>query len=180
MRAGGGVIRLQSRVVANMRAPVVLLVLVVLVFVALVPRAARASGTEPGDEFTISVLTMGPGDHPFFKFGHNAILVHDAALQRDEVYNFGTFQFQSATLISDFMKGRLRYWLSVQSFGSTVAHYRSENRSLEAQELALSAAQKRLLVDRLRRNAEPDQRYYNTITISTTVRPACATPSTRS
>jgi hypothetical protein len=147
-----------------MRAPVVLLLLlVVLAFVALVPRAARAESApsgQPGDEFTISVLTMGPGDHPFFKFGHNALLVHDAALRRDEVYNFGTFQFQSATLISDFMKGRLRYWLSVQSFGSTVAHYRNENRSLDAQELALSAAQKRRLVDRLRRNAEPDQRYY--------------------
>jgi len=143
-----------------MRAPVVLFVLVVAAFAALAPRAARAGGGEPGDEFTISVLTMGPGDHPFFKFGHNAILVEDAALGRAEVYNFGTFQFQSSTLISDFMKGRLRYWLSVQSFGSTVAHYRRENRSLDAQAFALSAAQKRTLVERLRRNAEPDQRAY--------------------
>lgn len=128
-----------------------------MAFAALAPRAAFA---EPGDEFTISVLTMGPGDHPFFKFGHNALLVHDAALHRDEVYNFGTFEFQRATLIADFMKGRMMYWLSVTPFGSTVAHYRGENRSLGAQELALTSAQKRLLVERLRRNAEPDQRYY--------------------
>ena len=38
---------------------------------------------EPGDELTVSVLTFGPGDHPFFKFGHNAIWVHDEALKRD-------------------------------------------------------------------------------------------------
>ena len=140
-----------------MSAPVVLRFLVVLAFFALAPRTASA---EPGDEFTISVLTMGPGDHPFFKFGHNALLVHDSVLHRDAVFNFGTFEFQSSTLIADFMKGRMKYWLSVQSFGSTVAHYRGENRTLDAQELALSAPQKRLLVDRLLRNAQPDQRYY--------------------
>jgi hypothetical protein len=122
------------------------------------PRLARAS--ETGSELTISLLTFGPGDHPFYQFGHDAILVHDAARRRDDVYNYGTFDYRSPTLVSDFLKGRLLYWLSVQSLASTVAEYRAENRGITAQELALTPAQRRALADRLARDALPENRYY--------------------
>jgi hypothetical protein len=115
---------------------------------------------EPGADLTISVLTFGPGDHPFYKFGHNAILVHDATARQDDVYNYGTFSYQSSTLIPDFLKGRLRYWLSVQPLDVTVAHYRSENRSIVAQELALTPAERHALADRLAHDALPENRYY--------------------
>jgi len=124
---------------------------------------------EPGSELTISLLTFGPGDHPFYKFGHDALLVHqaragrdahDARGPRDDVYNYGTFDYRSPTLISDFLKGRLRYWLSVQSLAATVAHYRAENRSILAQELALTPQQRRALADRLAHDALPANRYY--------------------
>jgi hypothetical protein len=61
----------------------------------------------------ISVLTFGPGDHPFFKFGHDALWIHDAFDGSDRVYNFGTFSFDSPRLILDFLHGRMTYWLSV-------------------------------------------------------------------
>jgi hypothetical protein len=121
-------------------------------------RDARAG--ELGSELTISLLTMGPGDHPFYKFGHDAILVHDAKLHRDDVYNYGTFDYRSPRLISDFSQGRLRYWLSVQSLAATIAHYRAENRSILAQELALAPQQRRALADRLAHDALPENRYY--------------------
>src|SRR5664279_3689536 len=64
--------------------------------------SARAgTGTESGESLTISLLTMGPGEHPFTKFGHSAIWVHDARTNHDEVYNFGTFAFDSPTLLLD-------------------------------------------------------------------------------
>ncbi len=128
--------------------------------VAFVGLAGQARAAEPGAELTISVLTFGPGDHPFYKFGHNAILVHDALHARDDVYNYGTFDFRTPALIPDFLKGRLRYWLSVRSLEGTVEEYRSENRSITAQELALSPAKRRALADRLARNALPANRYY--------------------
>src|SRR4051812_13111286 len=79
------------------------------------PRAARA---EPGDELTVYVITFGPGDHPFYKFGHDAIWIHDAsasprdAMKRDAVYNWGTFAFGDPALIPKFVQGRFLYWLS--------------------------------------------------------------------
>jgi hypothetical protein len=123
-------------------------------------RTARA---EPGDELTISVLTMGPGDHPFFKFGHDAILVHDASRHgaaADRVYNYGTFRFDSPWLLVDFMQGRLRYWLSVQSLPGTIATYQAENRSIDQQTLALTPAERRDVAAFLEWNAAPEHRYY--------------------
>lgn len=134
-----------------------------VMFCALLPFACWARDAhagEPGSELTISLLTMGPGDHPFYKFGHDAILVHDAKLHRDDVYNYGTFDYRSPALIADFLKGRLRYWLSVQSLAVTIAHYRAEKRSILAQELALAPEQRRALADRLAHDALPENRYY--------------------
>ena len=31
----------------------------------------------PGDELKVTILTFGPGTHPFYKFGHNAIWIQD-------------------------------------------------------------------------------------------------------
>jgi len=119
-----------------------------------------AAAGEPGDALTISVLTFGPGDHPFFKFGHNAILVHDELHHRDRVYNYGMFSFNSPWLIFDFLKGRLRYWLAGQSLMFTMANYREENRSIEAQELDLAPEQRFELVRLLEENAREENKYY--------------------
>lgn len=124
--------------------------------------AADARGevsTAGGDEIQISLLTMGPGDHPFFKFGHDALWVHDPGRSRDAVYNYGTFEFDS-TLIPRFLRGRFDYWLSVQSLPGTLAAYAEENRSIVAQELRLTAEQKLTLVHFLDWNARKQNRYY--------------------
>ena len=134
--------------------------LVAVAALALAPREARA---EAGDELTVSVLTFGPGDHPFFKFGHNAILVHDDSrrdARADLVYNYGTFGFESWTLIPNFFRGKLQYWLSIQSLAGTKELYRQENRTVVQQVLNLTAAEKRAIAEDLRVNALPANKYY--------------------
>jgi hypothetical protein len=120
----------------------------------------QARASEPGEELTIAVLTFGPGDHPFYKFGHDAIWVHDARRRRDDVYNYGTFAYRSATLIPDFLEGRLKYWLSVEPLEVTLAEYRAEGRSALAQELALTPAERRAMLARLQHDARPENREY--------------------
>jgi len=122
------------------------------------PSSARAE--EPGDTLSVSLLTMGPGEHPFTKFGHTAIWVHDAGSGRDEVFNFGTFAFDSPTLFLDSVQGKLPYWLSVQGLRGTLASYRAQHRSLLASELELTPAQSLALLTALRDNALPEHRYY--------------------
>lgn len=115
---------------------------------------------EPGAELDISLLTMGPGEHPFTKFGHSAIWVHNRETQHDEVYNYGTFAFDSPTLVLDSVAGKLPYWLSVQSMRGTLRTYRAQGRSVLASELELTPAERVGLYTALRANARPEQRYY--------------------
>ncbi|MEO8213086.1 MAG: DUF4105 domain-containing protein [Myxococcales bacterium] len=112
------------------------------------------------DPLTVEVLTFGPGQHPFTRFGHNAIRVIDRQAGTDVVYNFGTFIFDSPRLLVDFLKGRLRYWLSRASMAATMRMYQREDRDIETQELELTPGQKRELVTRLEVNARPENRDY--------------------
>jgi hypothetical protein len=103
---------------------------------------------------------MGPGEHPFLKFGHNALRIRDEVTGADHVYNFGTFSFASKTLLRDFFQGRLTYWLSRRDMSSTLRHYAEEHRCLVGQRLALSPAEKRELSSLLEQNALPENRAY--------------------
>ena len=120
-----------------------------------------ATASEPPTR--VSVLTMGPGEHPFTRFGHNAILLEwdSAGGSRDAVYNFGTFEFDGLQGVQDFMAGRFRYWLSRSTLERTRRSYALDQRSLVAQELELSAAERAALADALALNVLPEHRYYD-------------------
>jgi hypothetical protein len=123
---------------------------------AVAPRAARA---EDGDDLKVYILTFGRHEHPFFKFGHNAILVQ----RQDgggEVFDFGTFTFDQSDLIPKFLRGRFQYRLSVSSVAETLRSYQAANRTIEAQELDLTPAQRWGMLNRLRHNALPQNRGY--------------------
>ena len=121
------------------------------------PAPAPAASAE---SLRVYVMTMSPGDHPFFRFGHNAILIRDPARGTDLVYNFGTFRFDSPRMILDFLGGRLTYWLSVSPLPGVVRSYARENRSITAQPLLLPPDAKLALQAALDDNAKPDKRAY--------------------
>jgi hypothetical protein len=125
------------------------------------PLAPGAGASRPADDpLQVFVMTMGPGDHPFLRFGHDAIWIRDHAARTDKVYNFGTFRFDSPRLILDFLGGRLSYWLSVSPLPRVIAEYTHENRDIVVQELALSPAKKAELRAALDVNARPENRRY--------------------
>jgi hypothetical protein len=111
----------------------------------------------------VSVLTMGPGEHPFTRFGHNAILLEweGADGRHDAVYNYGTFEFDGLKGVQDFMAGRFRYWVSRSTLERTMRTYAADRRSLVAQELALTADERAGLAAALEQNALPEHRYYD-------------------
>jgi hypothetical protein len=114
---------------------------------------------EPGDDLTVYALTFGPGEHPFLKFGHNAILVQPK-VGPGWVFNFGTFDFGDPDLITKFLRGRFKYWLSVGGAEPTMEAYTAEDRTILSQELDLDAAAKWALWQALRENARPENRAY--------------------
>ena len=48
---------------------------------------------EPGSELRVYLMTMGPGEQVWERFGHNAIWIHDRASRPDTAYNYGLFDF---------------------------------------------------------------------------------------
>lgn len=116
---------------------------------------ARAETGEVG----ISVLTMGPGDPAFSKFGHNAIVVIESG-HPALVYNFGIFSFDSPTLFREFLSGRLRYRLAVDDLAKMLSRYQSRNQSLLLQELQLPESAAHELARALAENALPQNMYY--------------------
>jgi Domain of unknown function (DUF4105) len=109
----------------------------------------------------VQLVTMSEGDPLYERFGHAALRVSDQAQGADLVYNFGTTDFTQPHLFRNFLRGHVRFWVSVGSWRQTLESYRAEDRSLWLQDLHLSAAEQQALADRLRWQALPPNRYYD-------------------
>jgi hypothetical protein len=120
-----------------------------------------AAASQPGERLTVYLMTMGPGDAVWEKFGHNAIWIRDSTTGLDAAYNWGLFDFDDADFIPRFLKGSMRYWMGGYEGRATVNAYASYDRSVWAQELALTPAQKEQLLAFVRWNALPENRYYH-------------------
>jgi hypothetical protein len=128
---------------------------------ALPPAVAPvADSAVPGSELTVYLVTMGPGDLVWEKFGHNAIRIVDRARGTDVSYNWGIFDFNAADFIPRFLKGSMRYWMAGYPSGPMIAAYAETDRPVWQQELALTPAQRARLRDLAETNALPENAYY--------------------
>lgn len=125
------------------------------------PSATPSSPPTAADSaLRVTLLTMGQGDQVWELFGHNAIWIHDPATSSDIVYNWGVFDFRAPGFLPRFLLGDMRYMMVGETIGNTLANYRYLNRHVWAQELDLTAAEKRALVDFVRWNAQPENAQY--------------------
>ncbi len=110
----------------------------------------------------VELITMGPGDDLFEKFGHAAMcLVYREGKRRTVCFNYGTTDFHSySSLICDFLRGRSEFWVSTSTRGKMIAGYRRHDRSVWRQLLPLTPAQALVVEDFLLDNAREENRYY--------------------
>lgn len=124
--------------------------------------APRAAAQLPAERPTpiISLLTFAPGEVYWQRFGHNALLVRDAATGEERVYNYGIFDFQQKNFFLNFARGHMQYQLAAQALRDTLATYAYEGRWAYEQELNLDDAQRRELAGFLAWNARPENAEY--------------------
>ena len=115
---------------------------------------------EPGDELTISVLTMGVGAEVWERFGHNDIVVEDRNRGTSIAYNYGMFSFRQENFLLKFVQGRMLYWMAGYPTADDVPRYIDRQRSVWQQELNLTPAQRVALRDFLEWNAQEEHKYY--------------------
>ena len=106
------------------------------------------------------LVTYGPGEIYWQRFGHNAIWIRDRELGLDHVFNFGFFDFEQENFLLRFLQGRMLYFSAARPAREEFAGYINENRSIRAQRLDMSADQvyrlSRFLLDEVR----PENRDY--------------------
>ena len=128
-------------------------------FLLLACLAGNASAQEPPAP-RIGVVTMGPGDIFWERFGHDAIVVDDPAGAGPVSYNFGFFDLQEDGFARRFAEGDMRYLLVALPLEEDLAYYREVGRGATLQWLDLDPAQARRLAADLAENARPENARY--------------------
>ena len=119
-----------------------------------------ATPAEPGSNLTVYLLTIGWGDVVWERFGHNAIWIKDRTSGTDITYNWGMFDFNQPHFLRRFLTGDTRYWIEPIPLSVMLEEYRARNRSVLAQELNLTPAQRLKLKQFVEWNALPQNKFY--------------------
>src|SRR5690606_30367768 len=76
----------------------------------------------------IGVVTMGPGEVFWERFGHDAIVVDDPASGTRTNYNFGFFDLAEDGFVGRFVRGEMRYMLVALPLDEDLRYYRDVGR----------------------------------------------------
>lgn len=108
----------------------------------------------------ISLLTCTPGEELYSIFGHSALRVVDNSSHTDRVFNYGTFDFEDPDFYKKFIRGKLLYFVSVDSLPAFLEEYRYTNRGVTEQVIRLRCEEKQKLLTALLENAREENKYY--------------------
>ena len=134
--------------------------LAALLLLSLFSLPAAADEVDAPDGTEVWLVTYGPGEVYWQRFGHNAIWVRDERLGLDHTVNFGFFDFGQENFFMRFLMGRMLYFSAAQEAGEEFAQYVAENRSIRAQRLNIAADRKAELVRFLLNEVRPENRDY--------------------
>lgn len=112
------------------------------------------------DAAQISVVTCRAGDDIYNTFGHTAIRIHDPQNGKNELYNYGIFDFREPNFTMKFLRGKLLYRLGLQPYRSFLDNYHYEKRTVFEQVLDISGKEKNDIYQALRTNYKPGNRAY--------------------
>jgi len=108
----------------------------------------------------IGVVTMQPGEVFFERFGHDALVVFDPESEQAVAYNFGYFDPDEPGFISNFIRGRMYYYLVALPLEQDLRQYQLEGRGVSIQWLNLTPAQAQQLAQTLAIRALPENARY--------------------
>ena len=130
-------------------------------FVLMMLLAAGSSHAAPdSSRLQVSLITCAPGAELYSVFGHTALRIVDSAANTDIIYNYGTFNFDDPDFYSKFVRGKLMYFLSQQSFPDFLYEYAYFKRGVIEQVLLLSTTEKIAIQRSLFDNVREENRYY--------------------
>ena len=133
---------------------------VLLAFCILFFRLSIPANAQSSERLRISLITCTPGQELYSIFGHSALRIIDSNSVSDFIVNYGTFDFNDDGFYVKFMRGKLKYFVSVQSTSDFMYDYEQEGRGITEQILHLTEEEKSALKNALIENLKPENRFY--------------------
>jgi hypothetical protein len=111
--------------------------------------------SQTGSDTTVYLLTCGPGTETYSIYGHSALRIKFNSMNRDLVFNWGVFDFDTPNFAWKFAKGRLDYMLAVESMQNFPETYVYEKRFMHCQKLNFTQTETTLLLNLINENLKP-------------------------
>ena len=118
-------------------------------------------GNAPGENLEVSLVTYGPGEIYWERFGHDAIELRDTVSGEEINFNYGVFNFDEKNFFLNFARGRMHYLIDAEVTTDEENFYKQAGRSVTKQRLALTPQQAAALRDFLFWNLRPENAGYN-------------------
>ena len=115
---------------------------------------------EPGANLEVALITFGPGEEIWERFGHNAIEIRDRSSGQARWYNYGIFDFAQQNFFLNFARGLMTYRIAEGFPSEELPVYVDEGRWIIEQQLNLTPPQRAQLAEFLAWNTRPDNAQY--------------------
>jgi hypothetical protein len=137
-------------------------ILLFVLFLLGVSATAHAGvANAPGANLEVTLITYGPGETYWERFGHDAIELRDNASGEAISFNYGVFDFNEKNFFLNFARGQMHYLMDAERTADDTPYYVEAGRSITRQRLALGAERSAALRDFLLWNLQPQNAGYN-------------------
>jgi len=135
-------------------------VLLLMLFIGLVQvMPVRAQSLPPPESPEAYLVTYGPGEIYWQRFGHNAVWLREPG-GLDHTFNYGFFDFEQDSFLRRFVQGRMLYFAAAVEAEQEFAQYASEGREIRVQRLDLDRQAYARLREHLLWNVQPENKEY--------------------
>jgi len=108
----------------------------------------------------VFLVTVGPGDLVWERFGHNGLVIRDMESGFNRIYHWGLFSFESENFWPRYIRGEMLYAMGSIGADAFVQFNVQSDRDIWIQKLNLSTVQKNKLARFLRENDTDENRTY--------------------
>jgi hypothetical protein len=119
-----------------------------------------AQNDTPGENLTIQVAVMGPGDEIYFWWGHIALVIEDSDIEQSFFYDYGLFSFEQVNFYYNFAMGRLWYSCGISLTERNLDVYKATNRDIKIYTLDLPVETRIKVRNFANVNVLPENRNY--------------------
>jgi len=113
-----------------------------------------------GENITLKIAVMGPGDELYFWWGHIALVIEDSETDTSRFFDYGLFSFENDNFFYNFAFGRLLYSCGESSTDRNIAGYVFTNRDIVFYTLNVSPETRIKVRDFAELNVLPANRDY--------------------